>query len=207
MTSHSIPVMLKVKRLVIKSPPSFEFDSDIAGLLNDSKNMQFLTAMSKKNKGGWTVADAAQRRESQAIMQNEGKGWFCTISIQDSNEFVGICGLRDIDWCNRSAEMGVIIDHKHWGKNFSSEAHYIILSHAFEVLQLERIIWVTASSNKAMISFCENSLNAFHEGTGRHRFARSWTDPSQGYDDTEQFSLLAGEWPCAKARLEEKFHL
>ncbi len=208
MTSiRSFPSLLNGKSLAYSSPPSPDFDADIANLLSDSKNMEHLTAMSKSESGGWSIADAIQRRENQILMQNEGKGWFCTMAIQGTNEFVGICGLRDIDWYNRAAEMGIIIRHEHWGKGFGGEAHYVIFSHAFEVLQLERVILVTASANAPMVSFCKNVLNACHEGTGRHRFARSWTDPSKGYDDTEQFSLLRDEWPAVKARLAAKFHL
>lgn len=207
MIQHELPLVVSGKRLCCTSPPSAEHDLKIAELLSNEQAMLHLRAMSKQDVGGWKVEDAAKRREFTTSEQLNKKGWFCNMTLKDSNEFIGIVGLRDIDWYNRSGEMGIIIHPEYWGKGYSGEAHYLIFTHAFEVLKLERIIFVTASSNTGMIAFCSMVLGAYHEGTGRNRFARSWTDPSQGYDNTEHYSVLSEEWHALKAKLETKYDL
>lgn len=206
-TVRALPSKLVGCKLTFLSPPPSDSDELIAGLLSNPECIQHLRAMSKADSSGWTSEDAAKRREFLTTEQHILKGWFCNVYTGDTNVFVGISGLRDLDWNNRSGEMGIIISPEHWGKGYSGEIHYVTLGYGFEVLKLERIIFVTASSNTPMISFCRNTLQAVHEGTGRNRFARSWTDPSQGYDDTEHFSILSAEWPDMKKRLETKFGL
>lgn len=205
MTSKDLPRELSGKKLTVRCPPPEKFDEPIAQLLSDDQAMKYLQAMSKKDVGGWTLEDAKNRRLTHEGMFERKQGWFATLELNETGEFVGIAGLRDIDWFNRAGEMGIIISPEHWSKGYSGEAHYIIFKHAFEVLGLERIFFVTSSANTAMISFCRNVLKACHEGTSRNRFARSWTDSSAGYENTETFSVLSGEWPEVKARLEQKY--
>ena len=207
MSAKELPTELIGKNLIVRCPPPERFDEPIAKLLSDPQAMKYLEAMSKKDVGGWTLEDAKNRRISHRGLFEKKLGWFCTLELKEGGDFVGIAGLRDIDWYNRAGEMGIILSPEYWGKGYSGEAHYIIFKQAFEELALERIIFVTASSNTAMISFCRNVLQACHEGTGRNRFARSWTDPSAGYENTEHFSVLSGEWPALKIRLEEKYNL
>lgn len=205
--SHTLPSLLHGKQLDFISPPSEQFDADIVRLFSDEKAMEFLPAMSKKDIGGWTLADAAQRREGQAKSHAACGAWSCVMVRRDTGAFVGICGLRDIDWYNRAGELGIILHESQWGRGFGGEAHYEVLRQAFEALRLERVFLVTASNNLPMVSFCRNVLQACHEGTSRRRFARSYTDAAAGYDDTDTFSVLAHEWPALKARLEQKFNL
>ena len=54
--------------------------------------------------------------------------------------FVGNCGFIDIDWQNRSAEMGIHIGEKEfWNKGFGTKAMRLLLKHGYENLNLHRL--------------------------------------------------------------------
>ena len=181
--------------------PNTESDQHIVQLFNDPLAMEHLVALRKSDQGGWTLDQVTARREFQIQEQSQLRGWFFIILEKSSGMFAGICGFRSIDWSNRSAEMGIILSPSFWGKGFSSEAHYLILSYAFEILHLHRIFFVTASSNLGMCRFCETVLSCTKDGSLRDFMARSWTDPSKGYDSCELYSILSLEWTASKSNL------
>ena len=53
-----------------------------------------------------------------------------------SNEWLGICGLREIDWDKREGEFGIIVHPKYWRQGYSLEAHLELLTYSFETLGL-----------------------------------------------------------------------
>jgi diamine N-acetyltransferase len=58
----------------------------------------------------------------------------------DSWMLIGNCALLDIDWRNRSAELGILIgDKDYWGRGFGTEAMQLLVKHAFETLNLHRV--------------------------------------------------------------------
>lgn len=204
MISNRIPCLLTTSRLKISSPPKVGDDEHIAALLSNEGCMLYLTAMSKRDVGGWSLNDAKRRREYQAVEQMNERGWFCCISEQLTTNFVGICGLRTIDWSNRSAEMGIILHPDSWGKKYSIEAHLAILGTAFMSLKLHRICFVTSERNHPMISFCRNVLGANHDGTMKDAFALSYDDPAEGYENALMFSLLSTQWSQTEENLRNK---
>jgi len=50
--------------------------------MNDSKSMEFLSAMSKAESGGYVMQDAVNRREYAAAAQASRNGWFCHILLK-----------------------------------------------------------------------------------------------------------------------------
>ena len=55
-------------------------------------------------------------------------------------EYLGGVGLVNIDWRNRSAEMGIVVANPdHWGRGYGTEATLLLLRHAFEELNLHRV--------------------------------------------------------------------
>jgi len=198
------PSILDGKSITLKSPPSQEDDGNVARLLSKQANMRHLVAMAKTDSGGWSEQDGTRRRQQQEVDQTANRGWFCVIKTLDTDDFIGICGLRSVDWTNQSAEMGIIVDEEYWGRGVSMQAHLLCLSHAFENLHLHRVTFVTATENAGMRAFCERAIFATHEGTLRDMLARSWSDPSAGFQTMEIYSLLSGEWEKAKASLSAK---
>ena len=82
-----IPKRLETSRLVIISPTRAEDDSAIAKLLSNEVSMKYLSAMSKKDVGGWTTADAANRRDFCTSQQSISNGWFANVLLKN-DQFV-----------------------------------------------------------------------------------------------------------------------
>lgn len=69
--------------------------------------------------------------------------------------FVGNCGLFNIDWENRSAEIGIHIGEKgYWDQGFGTKAMRLLLKHGFDNMNLHRIyLRVYESNHRAIRSY------------------------------------------------------
>lgn len=215
-----IPPLLETHRLRITCPPAVESDSDVAALLSDTQTMQYLSAMSKATEGGWTVEEMASRREYCIKQFEESNAWMGNIYLKDTTlkndckiytkypiadastpanssdplVFVGIGGFREIDWNNMSAEMGIIINASYQRMGLCAEVHYICLTYAFEVLQLNRITFITSCENAPMINFLKSKCLANFEGVRKELFFKKYKDRKAGVVDAHCFSILASDW-------------
>ncbi len=79
------------------------------------------------------------------------------IEIQQPEGWVtiGSSGLFAFDWRIRSAEFGIVIGAKeYWDQGYGSEAARLILKHAFETLNLNRVMLrVVATNRRALASY------------------------------------------------------
>jgi RimJ/RimL family protein N-acetyltransferase len=174
-------------------------------MLSSPQEMQFLTAMSRIDSGGWSEEDAMRRRLDQEETQKRNACWNCVATLK-TGEFIGICGLRSIDHWNQSGEMGIILKQEYWGQGYSREIHLSILGFAFEAIGLNRITFVTTSKNVPMIEFCRKILRATHEATLRDFFPiRSQADPGiHNFESAELYTILKSEWEVSRASLLER---
>ena len=186
-------------------------DEFVASLLSNPEAMKHLKGMSRHNVGGWSVADASERRICQENAHVNGTGLSCVMTLK-SGEFVGICGFREIVWWNRSAEMGIILHPTYWGRGYCVDSHLLCLTYGFEDLCLNRIEFKTSVHNTAMINFLKNVLLATQEGVLRDYFPLSHNatgdskllSSSDNYESVAWFSILAHEWPATKQSLLAK---
>lgn len=91
------------------------------------------------------------------------------------------------------------IDRAAWGTAVNVEVKLLLLTHAFESLQLERVAFRTDICNVRSQRAIEK-LGAVREGVHRHEMLRrdgSWRD-------SVHYSLLRAEWPDGKARLLDR---
>lgn len=202
--SIKAPFIITGENLVLETPPPIESDIQIKELLSDNVTMQYLTAMTKQDQGGWSLENVIERRKNQEKQYVLGQSSSCAI-YDKNNNFVGICGLRFIDISNRSGEFGIILDKKFWRKGYSSEAHLLSLTHSFEILGLNRVTFITSSSNEPMIYFLKNVLSSTHEATLREFI--NYNDETKGCENCELFSILSYEWPTVKKNLEKKLNI
>ena len=179
-----------------------QYDDFIARLLSDDITMTYLRAMSKVDSGGWTKQDAVERRNMRNSENLSRKG-LSYIVLENGNP-IGICGLRSIDWMNRSGEMGVILHHTAWRRGICAEAHGLMLDYIYNTLKLHRVFFITATTNNAMIGFCRSVLRAHHDGTMRDFFALSAHDAAAGYVNAEIYSILSHEWPSIREKVFER---
>ena len=109
---------------------------------------------------------------------------------QDNNWFpIGNCGVHQIDWRNRSAEVGIVIGEKSfWNQGYGTEAMALLLRHAFETLNLNRISLDVYESNPRAIKAYEN-VGFVHEGRKRKAMFLNGH-----YIDVLLMSILREEW-------------
>ncbi|MCK5793983.1 MAG: GNAT family N-acetyltransferase [Anaerolineales bacterium] len=103
--------------------------------------------------------------------------------------FVGNCGLIQIDWQNRSSEVGIFIGEKgYWNQGFGTNAMRLIIKHGFENLNLHRIwLRVFETNQQAMRSYEKAGFT--QEGIYRQA---QYLDGK--YVDVIIMSMLKSEW-------------
>lgn len=114
-----------------------------------------------------------------ALEIKNGKNWL----------LIGSCGLFDIDWRSRKAEIGIMIgDKRQWNKGYGTETMRLILKHGFETLNLHRLYLKVFSTNPGAIRAYEKAgfvlearLREAHFADGR-------------YHDDLIMSVLRSEW-------------
>ena len=122
------------------------------------------------------------------------------LEIKDGGKWllIGSCGLFDIDWRSRKAEIGIMIgDKRQWNKGYGTETMRLILKHGFETLNLHRLYLKVYSTNLRAIRAYEKAgfvlearLREAHFGDGK-------------YNDDLIMSVLRSEWNAANSKLEQ----
>lgn len=82
------------------------------------------------------------------------------IEIHEGDDWlsIGNCGVHQIDWRCRSAEVGLFIgEKKYWNQGYGTEVMELLLKHAFETLNLNRISLDVYESNLGAIRAYEKS--------------------------------------------------
>ena len=124
---------------------------------------------------------------------------FATIE-RSSGRVIGSTRFGNIDMANRRAEIGWTWIAKPWQRtSLNTEAKYLMLRHAFDVLGCNRVELKTDALNEksrraiARIGAVEEGVLRSHmiTATGRVR-------------DTVYYSIIAAEWPAIRASLEAR---
>jgi RimJ/RimL family protein N-acetyltransferase len=122
------------------------------------------------------------------------------ILATDDNTVIGSTSYWDFDADNAHVEIGSTwLCRSRWRTGCNTETKLLLLAHAFETLELERVAFRTDLLNERSQRAIE-SLGAMQEGVHRHEMRRrdgSWRD-------SVHYSILSSEWPSAKVRLVEQ---
>lgn len=74
------------------------------------------------------------------------------IIVKEKDKHVGNVHLGPIDWVNRRSELSMVIgDKTEWGKGYMTETFSLMTSHAFSVLNLNKLKAGTEAGNSAAI--------------------------------------------------------
>lgn len=100
------------------------------------------------------------------VMEMEEEEWFqnlpkrkdrnrvCSIVLKETHEVIGVIGLHEIDWINRTAITGTFIGKEELlGKGLGTEAKMLWLKHAFLTLNLRQIYSRAYAFNGRSISY------------------------------------------------------
>ena len=107
---------------------------------------------------------------------------------REDDALIGTCTLFDISLQNRRAEMGYILDRRHWGKGYMGEALATLLDYAFAELRLHRVEADVDPRNGASVRVLER-LGFVREGLLRER----WRVADE-VSDTLMLAILARDW-------------
>jgi RimJ/RimL family protein N-acetyltransferase len=147
------------------------------------------------------VADAAQMQSYvQAALAEQSRGVSLPFAIvlQASGLVIGCTRYMNIERAHKRLEIGstwLTASVQRTGAN--TEAKLLLLSHAFEVLQANRVELKTDALNaKSRAAIAR--IGATEEGIFRQHVVCA----SGRVRDTVYFSIVASEWPAVKARLQ-----
>jgi len=118
---------------------------------------------------------------------------------RDQWEHVGSCGLHQIDWRNRSSELGIVIGEKrYWNQGLGTEVIRLLLAHAFETLNMWRVYLRVFEDNPRAQRVYEKAGFVLEGRLRQAEFRRG------SYRDVRLYSLLREEWTKAAASRDQE---
>ena len=114
---------------------------------------------------------------------NDPKKTVFAIDSEDG-EYVGNCGLSDIDFRNRKAELWIYLSKESTGKGYGLNATTALIKYGYNKLNLNRIYLYVMGYNNPAISLYKK-LGFEHEGVFKENF---YIDGK--YEDTVHMALL-----------------
>jgi RimJ/RimL family protein N-acetyltransferase len=139
------------------------------------------------------IANALDGRDKGTVMP------FATVLVE-TGEVIGSTRFWKIDPVNRKLEIGSTWIASTWQKSFvNTEAKFIMLRHAFEVLNCVRVQFTTDETN-ARSRAAILRLGAQQEGVVRHERIM----PDGRKRNSVRFSIIDDEWPDVRSRLVER---
>ncbi|HEY3645117.1 MAG TPA: GNAT family protein [Gammaproteobacteria bacterium] len=149
------------------------------------------------------VLDRQQMREYLDLALDEQKRGVSvpfTTTLKDSGQIVGCTRYANISAKDGRLEIGWTWIGKAWQRSaVNTEAKYLMLRHAFEVLRCTRVELKTDGLNEKSRAAILR-LGAKQDGILRKHMLTY----SGRIRDTVYFSILDDEWPAVKAGLEAK---
>lgn len=188
---NAVPVTLSGKRVTLEPMSPEHLDAlTIAG--DHEVLWQWTVAKADTAEGMREYVDAAFADAAAGVALP-----FVTIDVE-SGRLIGSTRFGNIDHANRKVEIGWTWITPEFQRSYvNSEAKYLMLSHAFEVWDCNRVElktdFLNQKSRQAMLR-----IGAVEEGTLR----KNMLCYGGRYRDTIYYSVLASEWPGVKSRLE-----
>ena len=122
------------------------------------------------------------------------------IILVDDTPF-GLANLYDISEEDQACSWAFYLgDPETRGRGLGSAVEYLVLREVFEERGFNRLACEVLARNKAVVTLHE-AVGFQREGQQRQRIKKP-----DGYQDVVLLSLLASEWPDAKARLRTRLH-
>ncbi|MGW2559548.1 GNAT family N-acetyltransferase [Streptomyces sp. NPDC001514] len=155
----------------------------------------------------WQGGPTPQTRDElgatlRALLEASERGEHVPFAVihRASGQAVGWTTFMDIDAANERLEIGwTWYGRAYWRTAVNTESKLLLLTHAFEELGMGRVQLKTDHLNHRSQAAIAR-LGAHREGVLRRHFRR----PDGTWRDTVYFSILAEEWPEAKARLSAR---
>ncbi|WP_436514865.1 GNAT family N-acetyltransferase [Ekhidna sp. To15] len=149
-----------------------------------------------------TDPDALEKWMTQRLdASRKGLQMTYSVRLKETGEIIGATSYGHIDWEEHGIEIGwTWLGKKYIGVGINKHMKYLMLRHAFETMQIERLELRTDENNirsrKAM-----EKIGAKHDGTLRnHRSTQG-----ERRRNTVVYSIIKSEWPEIKNSIFKDF--
>ncbi len=177
--------MIEGKRVRLRS---FEL-SDVDEIMKHWNNMELRNLVGSVDRGPVARNEEEEWIRNTWKQRQERKAFTFAIETTTDNKLIGGTGLFSIDWTSRSAMAGIsIYNPEYWGQGYGQEAMHLVLSFAFQNLNLNRIELGVFDFNKRAHK-CY--LKVGFKEIGRRR-QRRFLDGR--YHDEITMDILRDEW-------------
>lgn len=141
----------------------------------------------------WTSINQARQAIDEARADYlTGASLHCAIEHPVTGELIGSCALYAPVRQHRCASVGYMLAPAHWGQGYLREALGLLLAHAFDTWNVNRVEAEVNRHNEGSCRALER-MGFRREGTMRER----WIVAGQKHD-TIAYALLRDDW-CARA--------
>lgn len=181
------PELVTLERGLVRLEPwTAEHDEGLLAAAQDDDIWRWLPAFRPR-----TLDDVVAIREN-----HPGQPWAVVVDGVPSGsssylEVDPVLGALEIGWSWYRMDL--------WASPVNPTCKLLLMSYAFDELGADRVSLKTDALNTRSQSAIKK-LGCLYDGTWRHHRLR----PDGTVRDTAYFSMLAAEWPSAKARLEER---
>ena len=178
---------LRGKRVYLRGLKKKDCAGSYRSFINDAESLIFVgdvgrKPLSKEDLEAYIKTCAARSDLLLGIFENK------------TGAHVGNIHLSQIHPYHRGCLYGIILDRKYMGKGYAREASELVIKHAFEQMNINRIQINCVEKNKDALSLYKR-LGAVEEGRLRQAFYRQ-----NRYLDLMVFSILKDEYFRRKSR-------
>lgn len=149
-----------------------------------TENLTLVPPMSQFEEEAW-YEGMMQRPAFEHILVIEKKDQ----DAEGNYKLIGNCAFHNVDWRNRSAEVGITIGEKHlWDQGYGTEAMELLLKHGFETLNFHRI-WLRVFDKN------QRGIRSYQKAGFQEEGVFRQSQYQHGrYHDTLIMSILKDEW-------------
>src|SRR5262249_38238823 len=117
------------------------------------------------------------------------------VVVRATDQLIGTAGLHQIDHRTRQAAFGISLgDKAAWGHGYGTEVTRLVVGHAFETLNLNRV-WLHVFEYNPRAAHVYEKVGFRHEGRLRQSAFRDGR-----YWDTLVMGILRSEWRITESR-------
>ncbi|MEY4529559.1 MAG: hypothetical protein RLZZ156_280 [Deinococcota bacterium] len=151
------------------------------------------------SRGGQPVETATDLQAHLELLNTIPKRLNWAVRIQATNAVAGRISYSEINEANKWIEIGTMLMPTFWGSMANPEGKLLLMTRAFEVLQVNRVQFKVDIRNQRSQSSMAK-IGAVREGVLRQYQIRA-----DGFvRDSVMYSVLKSEWESVKQRLEAR---
>lgn len=107
---------------------------DAVRLWGDPRVMKYIDL-----RGGLTEEQVAEKLQQEIDRQEQHGVQYWKVTLKQTGETIGCCGLRPYELENRVYELGFHLMADHWGHGYAPEAAHAVIRYAFEVMRVPKL--------------------------------------------------------------------